>query len=73
MQNGIQGCFPQKIIPHTLSGYVLSYQASYRRCLFIAEHDKCGDTVFRVLDTIDLAYDRVRCKLLRLSAWIAFV
>ncbi len=45
MQNGIEGYFPQKIIPHTLSRCALSYQASSRRFLFIAEHDKCGRAV----------------------------
>src|SRR6266852_1451301 len=42
MQNGIEVCFPQKIIPHTLSRCALSYQARSRRFLFIAEHDKYG-------------------------------
>ena len=42
MQNGIEGCFPQKIIPHALRRCALPYQASSRHLLFIAEHDKCG-------------------------------
>jgi hypothetical protein len=46
MQNGIEGCFPQKIIFHTLRRCVLSFQASSRRFLFIVEHDKCGRTDF---------------------------
>jgi hypothetical protein len=45
MQNGIEGCFPQKNIPHTLRRCALSYQASSHRFLFIAEHDKCGRTI----------------------------
>ena len=42
MQNGIEGCFPQKIIPHTLRRRALSDQASSGRFLFSAEHYKCG-------------------------------
>ena len=45
MQNGIEGCFPQKIIPHTLRRCALSSQASSRRFLFLAEHDKCGRAI----------------------------
>jgi len=44
MQNDIEGCFLQKIIPHTLRRYALSDQASSGRFLFIAEHYKCGRT-----------------------------
>lgn len=42
MPNGIEGCFPQKIIPHTLSRCALSYKTSSSHFLFIAEHYKCG-------------------------------
>src|SRR5438477_1106836 len=46
MQNGIEGCFPPRIIPHTLRGCALSSQASSRRFLFRAEHDNCGRAKF---------------------------
>jgi hypothetical protein len=42
MQNGIEGYFPLKNIPHVSKRHTLTYQASSRHFLFIAEHDKCG-------------------------------
>jgi len=46
-QNGIEGYFPQKIIPHAVSRCEMSYQASSRHFLFLAEHGKCGRTNIR--------------------------
>ena len=57
MQNGFEGCFPQKIIPHTLSRFALSYQASSSRFLVIAEHYKCGRATFQ--DTTQQAVEYI--------------
>lgn len=46
MQNGREGCFPKKIIPHASGMCALTYQASSRRFFLLLSTESAEDPTF---------------------------